>query len=256
MKIGFIGIGNMAQAIIHGMPNKEDIIISARTHDDTLFKANKLNVTPAANHHMLVIESDIIVMSVKPEMFNAIFEEIGPYLRGKTIVSIAAKLTIEKIQKQVGDIPVIRAMPNLNVAIQQGITAITASDNVDSQVATYVREMFDNLGSTVLIHESQMSGFIGLAGSSPAFVFKFIDAMVSEAMQEGFAYDDALSIASHAVSGSANYLRVSGVDAQILTERVCSPGGTTIEGVRSLDANHFEDTVRKAVRATINKDKQ
>lgn len=256
MKIGFIGIGNMAQAIIHGMPNKEDIIISARTHDDTLFKANKLNVTPAANHHMLVIESDIIVMSVKPEMFNAIFEEIGPYLRGKTIVSIAAKLTIEMIQKQVGDVPVIRAMPNLNVAIQQGITAITASDNVDSQVATYVREMFDNLGSTVLIHESQMSGFIGLAGSSPAFVFKFIDAMVSEAMQEGFAYDDALSIASHAVSGSANYLRVSGVDAQILTERVCSPGGTTIEGVRSLDANHFEDTVRKAVRATINKDKQ
>ncbi|QIK69218.1 pyrroline-5-carboxylate reductase [Erysipelothrix sp. HDW6C] len=255
MKIGFIGIGNMAQAIIQGMPDKNSIVISARTPEDTLFKASKLGVHAASNHEMCVIESDIIVLSVKPEKFPEIIAEIKPFLKGKTIVSIAAKLSLDDITAMTGDIAIVRVMPNLNVAIQKGISAICHNSLTSPEHLNTVRDIFNHLGEIIEIDEAQFSGFSAIGGSSPAFVFKFIDAMAKEGMEEGLSYEETLDIAALAVAGSADYLRISGVDAQILTKRVCSPGGTTIEGVTSLDNNKFESVVREAVRATIDKDK-
>lgn len=255
MKIGIIGIGNMSQAIIQSMPHKENITISARTHEDSLYKAEKLGVNAAQNHIKCVLESDVIILGVKPEVIPSILEEIAQYLEGKTIVSIAAKMPIDRLVGLAHTTQIIRVMPNLNVTIQKGVCAVCAHEDVSSEMVDSVCAIFEHMGSVVLIEERQMSGFIGIAGSSPAFVFKFIQALAQSALDEGIPFDQALEITCDAVSGSAQYLKVSGIDPQILIDRVCSPNGTTIEGVRSLDALNFDDIMHQSVQAVINKDK-
>lgn len=256
MKIGFIGIGNMASAIIEGIATKEDVIISARTLESTLDKAKKLGVHAASSHRECVAASDIIILGVKPETMREILEEISDVCKGKTLVSIAAKLNLETLQTYANTKQIVRAMPNLNVAIQQGTTALVYPNTIPANHKAQVDTIFKGIGDTVEIQEHQMSGFVGLAGSLPAFVFKFIDAIAKECVSEGFTHEAAIKIASSAVSGSAAYLSHSGIDPQVLTDRVCSPGGTTIEGVRYLDALDFENIVASSIRKVIEKDKK
>lgn len=255
MKIGFIGIGNMATAIINGMSNKNDIIISARTLESSKDKANALGVNYASNHRECVSESGIIILGVKPEIILDVIEDIRDVIEDKTIVSIAAKVSIDTLSQVSGTQNIVRVMPNLNVAIQEGTSALVASTAIKQDHLDTIQEIFEGIGSVTRIEESQMSGFIGLAGSLPAFVFKFIGAIASECMLEGYSFNEAIQIASSAVSGSAKYLSQSGIDPLELTKRVCSPGGTTIEGVRQLDALDFDNTLKSAIRKVINKDK-
>lgn len=256
MKIGFIGIGNMASAIIEGIANKDNVIISARTLESTLEKAERLGVHPARNHRECVENSDIIILGVKPEKMRDVLLEIKDVCKGKTLVSIAAKINLETLQSYAESKQIVRAMPNLNVAIQQGTTALVYPNLIPTDHKQEIDTIFKGIGVTFEIEEHQMSGFIGLAGSLPAFVFKFIDAIAKECVHEGFTHDEAIKIASSAVQGSAAYLSQSGINPSILTDRVCSPGGTTIEGVRSLDALDFENVVSTSIRKVIEKDKK
>ncbi|CAH2760766.1 pyrroline-5-carboxylate reductase [Erysipelothrix amsterdamensis] len=256
MKIGFIGVGNMANAIIKGIDNKDSIYISGRTYESTCDKAQILGVHPCKSNQECAQTVDLLFLSVKPEMFETIFAEIKPVLDHQTLVSIAAKKTLEDIEVLSGSMPIIRVMPNLNVAIQRGISAICHNNRVTTDALIEVQGIFDALGGFVSIPESQFSGFIGIAGSSPAFVFKFIDELAKSVLDEGFDYDTALKITCAAVTGSAEYLSQSGEPADVLVDRVCSPGGTTIEGVRALDANGFAKAIHAASQATILKDKQ
>lgn len=256
MKIGFIGVGNMASAIINGIEDKDSIYISGRTYSSTCEKADLLGVHACTSNSDCAQAVDILFLSVKPEMFETVLTEVKPVLDQQTLVSIAAKKTIADIEVLSGRMPIIRVMPNLNVAIQRGISAMCQNDLVTVPVLRTVESIFEKLGGFVALEESQFSGFIGIAGSSPAFVFKFIDDLAKSVLDEGFDYDTALKITCAAVSGSADYLRASGVPADVLVDRVCSPGGTTIEGVRALDAHGFSEAIHAAAHATILKDKQ
>lgn len=255
MKIGFIGIGNMSTAIINGMTNKNDIIISARTLESSIEKANALGVRYALNHRECVTQSDIIILGVKPEIIVDVLHEVKDLIDNKTLVSIAAKVSIDTLSLASGTQNIVRVMPNLNVAIKEGTSALVASPLIKKEHVNTITEIFEGIGSVYRIDESQMSGFIGLAGSLPAFVFKFIGAIASECMIEGYTFDEAIQIASSAVSGSAKYLSQSGIDPLELTQRVCSPGGTTIEGVRQLDTMDFDNILKSSIRKVINKDK-
>ncbi|AYV33768.1 pyrroline-5-carboxylate reductase [Erysipelothrix rhusiopathiae] len=256
MKIGFIGVGNMANAIINGIENKDSIYISGRTYESTCDKASALGVHSCKSNRDCAQSVDLLFLSVKPEMFETVLNEIKPVLDHQTLVSIAAKKTLEDIESLSGPMPIIRVMPNLNVAIQRGISAICHNSRVTADALEEVQRIFDALGGFVSIPESQFSGFIGIAGSSPAFVFKFIDELAKSVLDEGFDYETALRITCAAVSGSADYLSQSGEPADVLVDRVCSPGGTTIEGVRALDASGFAEAIHAASHATILKDKQ
>lgn len=255
MKIGFIGIGNMSTAIINGINNKDSVIISARNLESSISKAKELGVHYANNHQDCVRKSDIIILGVKPEIMIDILHEIKDVIEDKTLVSIAAKLNLQTLIEAGETQNIVRVMPNLNVAIKQGTSALVAPASIDETHLKAITQIFEGIGSVDRIEESQMSGFIGLAGSLPAFVFKFIGAIAEECMNEGFTYEEAIKIASSAVSGSAQYLSQSGTNHQILTQRVCSPGGTTIEGVKSLDALEFDSIVMTSIRKVINKDK-
>lgn len=256
MKIGFIGIGNMASAIINGISDKESIIISGRTLESTMTKSLELGVAYAKTHQECVAKSDIVILGVKPEIIGDILLEIKDTLKHQTLVSIAAKVSLKQLTDLSHYPKIVRAMPNLNAAIKQGSTALVLPESISYEHRTSIIKIFESIGSVNIINEDQMSGFIGLAGSLPAFVFKFIDAIAQECQSEGYAYEEALAIASSAVAGSANYLKQSNTDPKTLTKRVCSPGGTTIEGVNELDALGFEETLKRSIRKVINKDKK
>ncbi|MEG0327513.1 MAG: pyrroline-5-carboxylate reductase [Erysipelothrix sp.] len=255
MKIGFIGIGNMASAIIEGISDKKSVYISSSTPERTLEKANVLGVNATKNNRNLVEQVDIIILCVKPEMLEAVSNEIKDLIGTKICVSIAAKKTIKDLENYLGLVPIVRVMPNLNATIKQSTSAITRNNRVSNENYELVNNIFKNVGAVFEVEENLFSAFIGIAGSSPAFIFKFIDSLMNQAVKEGMDFDEALAITVSAVKGSADFLQQSSNTAQELVVKVCSPGGTTIEGVQSLDKNNFDQIVNEAVAATIKKDK-
>lgn len=256
MKLGFIGIGNMAQAIINGISGSHHITISTRSDKRSQELAQSLNTFYAKDNQTCAQNADILFLCIKPEQFSTVIDEIRPVLKNQTIVSIAAKLTIEDIRSLLQkDLGIIRIMPNLNVTIKEGMSAIATSEGVDPVALTIVESIFQDLGQCVRIDEVHFSTFIGIAGSAPAFIFKFMNALLEEAKKDGLDPSLSLDIIAQTLSGSAHYLQKSQVQPHILVDRVCSKGGTTIEGVQSLDEDQFEPILQRAVRKTINKDK-
>lgn len=245
----------MASAIIEGISDKESVYISTSTPQRTIEKAQLLGVNATLNNRDLVTKVDSVILCVKPEMLESVTEEIKDLVNDKVVVSIAAKKTIQDLESYLGSIPIVRVMPNLNATIKQSTSAITRNSRVNDKNYQLVKEIFENVGEVFEVDESLFSAFIGIAGSSPAFIFKFIDSLMNQAVQEGMDFDEALSITASAVKGSANFLLQSPDSADELVRKVCSPGGTTIEGVQSLDRNHFDTIVNEAVTATIQKDK-
>lgn len=253
MKLGFIGVGNMGSAIIEGISDKSTIAIATLSDGESI--AKRLGVKYCATNRECVAYADIIFICVKPQHFPDLMDEIKDIIEDKTVVSIAAKLTIDAIKKMSGSDRIIRVMPNLNVAIKKGTSALCADKSVVDSVFDCVQDIFSNLGDIELLPEELFSAFVGIAGSSPAFIFEFINGLMREALVEGMDYEQALRICGSAVQGSAQYLASSGIDTKELINRVCSPGGTTIEGINALREHDFEDIVADAVRKTINKDK-
>ena len=253
MKIGFIGIGNMAKAIINGIEDKDSIIISSRSNVEQ--RAKELSVNYANNNIECAQQADIIFLCVKPEQFKEVLDEINEYITYKHVVSIAAKLTINDIKEMASTNKIIRVMPNLNVAIKEGTCAICKDNEVSETEFEVVKSIFENLGDLEEISETLFPAFIGIAGSAPAFIFSFMEGLIKEALLEGMNPEQALEIVRSTMRGSAEYLSQSKSSPQDLIEKVCSPGGTTIEGINSLNEDHFQTIIAKAVRKTINKDK-
>lgn len=253
MKIGFIGIGNMATAIINGIEEKDRIIISSRSNVEQ--RAKELSVNYAMNNIECAQQADIIFLCVKPEQFKEVLDEINQYITEKHIVSIAAKLTINDIKLLASTNKIIRVMPNLNVAIKEGTCAICKDTDVSEEEYKIVKSIFKNLGDLEEIPETLFPAFIGIAGSAPAFIFSFMEGLIKEALVEGMDPEQALEILRSTMRGSAEYLSQSKSSPKDLIEKVCSPGGTTIEGINSLNEDHFQAIIARAVRKTINKDK-
>ena len=260
MKLAVIGLGNMAIAIVNGLLQtntlkSNEIIASANNLEKLKVNANKLGIEYATNNIECIENADYILLAVKPEMLEDVCSQISPFINNKVIISIAAKKTISDLQKYLNsECKIIRVMPNLNVSIGQGISSIS-SFNVTSKELEEVNRIFSSIGAVVHIEESQISGFIGLAGSMSAFIFRFIHVVANEVMSEGYTYDEAIRIACIAISGSANYLLNSTDDATTLIRKVASPNGTTEQGLKKMDELNFDEIVSKVIRATINRDK-
>ncbi|CAM3673491.1 pyrroline-5-carboxylate reductase [Erysipelothrix urinaevulpis] len=256
MKIGFIGVGNMASAIIQGIEQKESVYISGRTFASTKEKADQLGVHPSANHRECVGDVDVVVLGVKPEILDEVLLEIKDELHGKVVVSIAAKRSIEWIESILGHCPIIRVMPNLNVKIQEGVCAICHNDQVLKKHLDFVVNVFSNLGEVVMLDESQFSGFIGISGSMPAFIFKFIHEAAKSVQSENIDYEKAVRIIADTMIGSGKLVKESDDDLETLIQKVSSPNGTTVEGTKKLDELDFGFVLDQAIQATIEKDKK
>lgn len=260
MKLGFIGVGNMAGALLSGLVtsgsvNPENIFVSGSNKTRLEYIAKTYSVNIADSNVECVQKSDVVFLGVKPDITSVVGAEVFHEVHDKTLVSMASKISMSELVTYYGTSNIIRIMPNLNVTILRGVTAIVRNDSVSDLVYEFVKKLMLSLGSVEEIDESMFSGLVGIAGSSPAFVFRFIEQLIQPSLSEGFTYDEALRIACDAVSGSAEYLKQSGLSPSNLIDSVSSPNGATIQGTKVLDVLEFDNAVQSAVTATIRKDK-
>jgi len=262
--VGFIGIGNMASAIIAGLIEgglvaASDIVVSSATKSKREEFAERTGVRALDSNAQVAAESDVLVVAVKPQMFAGVAAEIRDDLAENQplVVSIAAGLSLADLADLFGQgLRIARVMPNVNSRIGQGMSAVCANSNASETDIASVVTAFESIGEVVTIPEAQFSAFTAIAGSSPAFAFLFIDALARGAVAAGMPKAQATKIAAQAVLGSAALVKSSQSSPWDLIDQVCSPGGTTVAGLLSLESNAFLSTVADAVKATIARDQE
>lgn len=260
-KIGFIGCGNMASAIINGavasgFVNACDVFV----YDIDKNKAEGISgVKVCASADEVVKSVYAVVLAVKPQVFPAVLPEIKDAARenGTAVISIGAGKTLEFIGSYLdAETAVVRVMPNINAKIGEAMSAVCKNEKADGELLRFVKELCNSFGEVIELPEAQFPLFGVIAGCSPAFSFMYIDAMARAAVKNGMSKDNALKISAQAVLGSAKMIAEDSAHPWALIDSVCSPGGTTIEGVASLQRDGFEAAVMNAVNAALEKDKR
>ncbi|GFH42522.1 pyrroline-5-carboxylate reductase [Lactococcus hodotermopsidis] len=253
-KIGFIGAGKMAQAIIKGLDkSKFSIQISGYDFSESEKVASELEVSAAKNHAELIATAEIIILAVKPYVIPEI---LAQYKSNKPIVSIAAGVTLANLTEMTSQTQaIVRVMPNINATIQKATTGIVRNNNVSDETFAIVKTIFTSIGSLHEIAEKDFGTFTALAGSSPAYIYMFIDAMSRAGVLHGMPKDASTKIVAETVMASAEMILASDDNPWTLVDNVSSPGGTTVAGVVSLEQNNFVATVIDAITATVDKNK-
>ena len=252
-KIAVIGVGNMARAIINGVLSSDLCVDSFLLYDKNeaayslLGSSSKLTVSDGVDN--AVAEADCILLSVKPQNFPDVLEEISRVEghENKLYITIAAGITSQSVSNALGGAVVIRVLPNLPMTIGKGISAICNNPAALPEDIEFVRAVFASAGSTVMIDESEMNRIIGVTSSSPAYVFKFINAICKGAEAQGLDGKALLETVCDMVIGSAELLKSSDLTPEELIARVASKGGTTEQALIHLDLGSFDETVAEAM---------
>jgi pyrroline-5-carboxylate reductase len=260
MKYGFIGTGNICYAVITGAVKGGVSCDQIEIYDIDATKTEKLSrETGVASclQEKIISDAEIIFLGLKPNVLpNWLRENAAVLARRKdvpTVVSFAASVNIDSLNALLPGTPIIRVMPNLNSAIGAGMSAICANALCDEHHIFAVTKFMSACGGTTTIDEQSLDIFTVLAGSSPAFAYLFIDSLARAALSLGLPKAQALEIAAQSVFGSAKMLLESDEHPWELVDRVCSPGGITIEGIRALQEGGFEHTVMQAVIRAVKK---
>lgn len=254
-KIGFIGAGNMATAIIKGLisqySGKSDFInvfdLSSQKCD--IMKDMGANVFKSCAE--VIENSSIIVLAVKPQNYAEVLGSVKDVISiDKTVVSIAAGISISYVQNMLGcNCPVVRVMPNTPLLLKKGASALCPSENISDEDRDIVYNMFAGSGVCEYITEEHMNEIIAVNGSSPAYVYLFAKAMADYAENCGIDYKQAMNLICAVFEGSAAMLRDSGDSADALIEKVSSKGGTTIAALERLKEHGFYEAILDAMDA-------
>lgn len=262
MKIGFIGLGNMADAMIggilaKGLYDKTDIIGSAKTDATASRIHEKYGIVTGTDNCKTAHDADVIILAVKPVFFSEIITEIKEYVTNDTLViSIAAGKSIAWIENEFGKtVRLIRCMPNTPALVGEACTGVCVNEAVTKEDEQLAMKLMESFGKASLIPERLMDAVVGVSGSSPAYVFMFIEAMADAAVQAGMPRKQAYEFAAQSVLGSAKMVLETGKHPAELKDMVCSPAGTTIEAVKVLEEKGFRSAVMDAVEACVNKSK-
>lgn len=254
--IGFIGCGNMGGAIIGGIVSSglakgSQIIASAPSDTHLQPLAQKYGITIAANNMETAKKSDILFLAAKPVHFASVIAEIKSMVRPNTIiVSIAAGQTLCSLESMFGlPVKLVRAMPNTPALVGESMSALCCNPLTTDDELEKVRAIFESFGKCEIINENLMDAVVGVSGSSPAYVYMFIEAMADAAVADGMPRVQAYKFAAQSVLGAAKMVLETGKHPGELKDAVCSPGGTTIEAVAVLEANGLRNTVISAQRA-------
>lgn len=261
--IGFIGAGNMGQAMAGGIVSsgivKAENIIFSDISEENLKKAYKKYGVKTSNSNVLTASmSDFLVLSVKPHLYQAVIDEIKDYLKPETVViTIAAGITLEKLKNMFEkDVKTVRTMPNTPAMAGEGMTAVIPNEFITENELKEVMEILNSFGKAEIIEEKLIDAVIAVSGSSPAYVYMMIEAMGDAAVAGGMAREKAYKFAAQAVLGSAKMVLETGIHPGELKDMVCSPGGTTIEAVAALEENGFRSAIIKAMKICEEKSKE
>ncbi|MCP4133430.1 MAG: pyrroline-5-carboxylate reductase [bacterium] len=258
--IGCIGMGNMGTAIISGLSAKmpaENLIIHDIDPNKLDSLSAKYGVVTAESDRSLVTESNIVIIAVKPAVVSSVLMQVKDLVADSIIVSVAAGITIDSIEKVIGSSTrVIRVMPNTPALIDEGMSVLSSNKNIDDKSLSIVEEIFSEIGKVLVLPESMMDAVTGLSGSGPAYAFTFIQAMTDGGVKMGIPRDKAIILAAQTLLGSARLVLDSVEDPIALRGKVTSPGGTTIDGVHILEKAGFSGIVMDAVEAATLKSKK
>ena len=252
--IAFIGSGNMASALIHGLlasgtSRPERILVNDVRKEALDALAREHGVATTADNAQAAA-SDVVVLSVKPQVLPALLTEIAPHVSASALViSIAAGVPLALIEAQLAGRRVIRAMPNTPALVSAGATALAAGTHASAADLALARGVFESVGTVVETPESLLDAVTALSGSGPAYVFYLAEALVSAGEAVGLPADVAFALALQTVYGAAKLLHERGEAPEELRRKVTSPGGTTQAGVATLDALDVKGAVRKCVTA-------
>lgn len=260
MKIGFIGLGNMANAMIGGMLSKKmveagDIVGSARTRETRAIMEKKYGIKTAEDNSSVARSADILILAVKPQFFDQVIPEIRDAVREDAlVVSIAAGKTIADIEALFGrKIKLVRCMPNTPALVGEGCSGLCRNERVSDEEMAGCRALMESFGMAAEVPEKLINAVAGVSGCSPAYVFLFLEALADGAVAAGMPRKQSYAFAAQAVMGSAKLMLETGKHPGELKDMVCSPAGTTIEGVRILEERGFRGAVMDAVKASVEK---
>ncbi len=258
--LGFIGCGNMAQAMLKGILTKgiyakEDVLVSRRSETALKEIQKQLGVTVTTDNKKVAQEADVLILAVKPYQFQQVIEEIADVVKKDAlIISIAAGQSIGNIEKLFGKpVKLVRTMPNTPALVLAGATGMCFNDNVSEQEKKKAVTLFESFGVVAVVTENMIDTVIGVSGSSPAYVFMFIEAMADAAVADGMPRQQAYELAAQSVMGSAKMVLETGKHPGELKDMVCSPGGTTIEAVRVLEEKGLRSAVIEGQKACVKK---
>lgn len=253
-KFGFIGAGNMGGALCKAVSKSTKEIYTADHFTEKAEALAEITGGKALDNKTIAESCDYIFLGVKPqmmaEMLSGIKEELTARGENVVLITMAAGLSIETIKKMAGgDYKVIRIMPNTPVEVGEGEILYTKGENVSGDELNIFLENMKFAGKLTSIPESLMDAGCSVSGCGPAFVYMFIRGLAEGGKECGIDEDTALNMAAQTVLGSAKLLMESNEKPSDLIEKVCSPGGSTIEGVKSLDNDNVEDVIVEAVKA-------
>ncbi|MEE3467537.1 MAG: pyrroline-5-carboxylate reductase [Eubacterium sp.] len=261
--LGIIGCGNMGQAMLSGiLKNKlydpSDVIVSHLEESALQEIHTKYGVKTTTVNREVAEAADVLIISIKPYQFSDVIPEIADAVDDDTLViSIAAGMTIDAIMGHFGKaVHLVRTMPNTPALVGAGATGMCFTDLVSEEEKKKAVEIFESFGIVSVVPESMIDTIIGVSGSSPAYVFMFIEAMADAAVADGMARADAYRMAAQSVYGSAKMLLETGKHPGELKDMVCSPAGTTIEAVRVLEEKGFRSAVIEGQMACVRKAKE
>lgn len=261
--IGFIGTGNMGEALIAGLLKAKfvtpgQVVVFDSDSKRLQLIQKKYGVKKALDNCHLVSECDPILLCIKPQSMQEVMEEISECLDpSKLLISIAAGVPLYVIEAYARkQLRLIRVMPNIAVLIQEGASAMAPGEMATETDLRLARDIFDCVGKTIILKESLMDAVTGLSGSGPAYIFLFIEALTDAGVHLGMTRAQAFTLATQTVIGSVKLLLETGQHPTLLREKVTSPGGTTVEGLYKLEEGGLRKILIDAVIAGAQKAKE
>lgn len=251
-KIGFIGMGNMGYSMLKGVLNylnPQDIIFTCLSSEKKEKISNETGVRYAESNAECANSAKYIILAVKPQVYNTVLKNIQNVITEESvIISLAPGITIAAIKEELGaDIKVVRAMPNTSALVGEGMTGICYDNGeLDFAEKEFVEQFFNSFGKVVTVPEKLMSGVVCASGSSPAYVYMFIEALADSVVKYGIPRQEAYKLVAQTVLGSAKMVLETGEHPGKLKDNVCSPAGTTIQGVAALEEFGFRNAIIKA----------
>ncbi|MCT8978514.1 pyrroline-5-carboxylate reductase [Clostridium sp. CX1] len=260
-KVGFIGGGQMGEAIIKGMINSglcsaEEIYVMDILDSRIKYLKEQLNITHGTSNREqgyidLVKNCDVIILAIKPQVLKEVLESIKdcPWREEQVVISIVGGARTAAMETYLKDIPVVRVIPNTPMLVNVGASGLALGKNAKKQHGDLALQIFKALGVAYLVPENLIDPITSVSGCGPAYVYMFIEAMADGGVEMGLTREMAQTLAAQTVMGAAKMVLDSGDHPGLLKDKVCSPGGATIAGVRALEQGGFRGTVMNAVEA-------
>ncbi|MFB3884140.1 MAG: pyrroline-5-carboxylate reductase [Thermodesulfobacteriota bacterium] len=253
-EVGFVGTGNMGEALIkgllHGHVCKPEQILCSDTRPERLKAIRETYGVKGTSHNIEVVkQAEILILAVKPQIMKEVVSEVSKHLDlSKLIISIAAGVPLNSLEACAKkELKLIRVMPNICVSVREGVSAIAGGKHVHKEDLMIAKTIFDSVGKSLFIEEGLLDAVTGLSGSGPAYIFLIIDALADAGVKVGLARNDALILASQTVLGAAKMLIETGEHPGKLKDLVTSPGGTAIAGLHTLEEGGLRTTLINAV---------